>query len=57
MAGYQKMYLALFNAITDAINILQKSQQDAEEMYISADQANIMVMGASDADSNGEDKI
>jgi len=34
MADYQKMYLTLFNATTDAIRILQEAQQNAEEMYI-----------------------
>ena len=35
MPDYQKMYLSLFNAVTDAIELLQKAQQDAEEIYIS----------------------
>lgn len=35
MPDYQKMYLGLFNAVTDAIELLQKAQQDAEEIYIS----------------------
>ena len=35
MPDYQKMYLDLFNSVTDAIELLQKAQQDAEESYIS----------------------
>ena len=35
MVDYQKMYSMLFNSITDAIEILQKAQIDAEEIYIS----------------------
>ena len=35
MDKYKKMYLVLFNAITDAIKILQEAQQKVEEMYIS----------------------
>lgn len=35
MPDYQKMYLDLFNSVTDVIEILQKAQQDAEESYIS----------------------
>ena len=47
MPDYQKMYITLFNAITDAIESLQQdnygtakevliqAQQDAEELYIS----------------------
>ncbi len=50
MPDYQKMYLLLFNAITDALAqlqaqnsgraalILQKAQADAEELYIEADE-------------------
>lgn len=46
---YQKMYLTLFNAITDALallkqgdargakNLLERAQQEAEELYIEAD--------------------
>lgn len=35
MPDYQRMYRGLFNAVTDAIELLQKAQQDAEEIYIS----------------------
>ena len=34
MVDYQKIYSVLFNAMTDAIHVLQKAQQDTEEMYI-----------------------
>ena len=51
MADYRKMYLTLFSAITDAIAILQKSQQDTEELYISADQPNFTVLKKIDTDS------
>ena len=37
MADYQKMYTEMFNATTDAIEILQKAQQTTEEIYISED--------------------
>ena len=39
MTDYKKMYLRLFNAMTDAIRTLQEAQLDAEEMYISAEDA------------------
>jgi len=29
-----KMYLRLFNYVTDAINLLQEAQQNAEETYM-----------------------
>ena len=35
MVDYQKLYTLLFNSITDAIEILQKAQIEAEEIYIS----------------------
>jgi len=31
---YKKMYLNLFNQATDAINLLQKAQQDTEDYFI-----------------------
>jgi hypothetical protein len=35
MPDYEAMCKKLFNSQTEAIRILQKAQQDAEEMYIS----------------------
>ena len=34
MPDYKKMYLTLFNSVTDAIEILKKAQQKTEEIYI-----------------------
>ena len=34
MPNYQKLYHKLFNDITDTIEDLKKSQQEAEEMYL-----------------------
>ena len=34
MINYKKLYFRLFNAITDAIEILQQAQIDTEEAYI-----------------------
>ena len=36
MPDYKNMYRKLFNAVTEAIEILQKAQTDAEEMYINS---------------------
>lgn len=44
MADYQKLYYVLFHAMTDAIAILQKAQQDAEELYISAEEPELRVV-------------
>lgn len=41
MADYQKMYLTLFNKITDTIKNLEEIQQLTEEMYISEEQPKI----------------
>jgi hypothetical protein len=38
MADYNKMYIKLFNAVTDAINVLQKAQIETEEMFINQEE-------------------
>ena len=50
MPNYEKMYFLLFNAITDAVRLLEENkiadaslklliaQHDAEELYISAEE-------------------
>ena len=48
MPDYAAMYRKLFNAQTDAIRILQKAQQEAEEMYISAPDPVLRVLELSD---------
>lgn len=37
MADYQAMYRKLFQATTKAIDLLQRAQQETEELYISSD--------------------
>lgn len=37
MDKYKEMYLILFNAITDAIKILQDAQQKVEEIYMASE--------------------
>ncbi len=44
MADYARMYKTLFNSQTEAIEILQKAQQEAEEIYISAPDPDIRVL-------------
>ena len=34
MPDYKTMYYTLFNAMTDAVQILQEAQRETEEMYI-----------------------
>ncbi|MBD5085084.1 MAG: hypothetical protein HDT33_08565 [Clostridiales bacterium] len=43
MADYQEMYIRMFQAATQAIEILQKAQQDCEELYISAPEPELTV--------------
>lgn len=38
MSDYKTMYYKLFNAMTDAIQILQQAQQASEELYISIEE-------------------
>jgi len=44
MPDYAVMYKRLFHSQTEAIAILQKAQQDAEEMYISSPEPDIRVL-------------
>ena len=37
MADYKKMYLQMYNAITDAIEILKEAQIKAEEEFIESE--------------------
>lgn len=48
MPEYKSMYLKLFNAITDAINILQKAQTEAEEIFISQENPEIILLDKPD---------
>lgn len=38
MSLYKKMYYQLFNDVSRAIELLQKSQQRTEELYLQEDQ-------------------
>lgn len=44
------MYLKMFNATTDAIEILKKAQAEAEEMYISYEPTNLKLITKNDSD-------
>ncbi|MBQ1264549.1 MAG: hypothetical protein IIY04_03940 [Oscillospiraceae bacterium] len=44
MSDYKRMYLRLFHAVTDSIEILTKAQQDCEELYISEEEPNLIVL-------------
>lgn len=44
MADYCSMYKKLFNAVTDTIHILQTAQVETEQMYISQEEARILLL-------------
>jgi hypothetical protein len=52
MADYAKMYRRLFNSQTQAIELLQKAQQDTEEMYIEAPDTDIRLLNADQSDNS-----
>ena len=50
MEDYKKMYLTLFQASEDAINLLVKAQRECEELYLSAQEPTLKVLGAGASD-------
>ena len=55
MADYAKMYKGLFRAVTESIEILQKAQQEAEEIFISADEPIIALIRPESVEENKDD--
>ena len=41
MNNYKKMYYILFNAITEAIKILQEAQKKTEEIYMNEQKSEV----------------
>lgn len=54
MADYQRMYIILFNAMTDAIKLLQTAQQTTEDIYIYGDDAVIHTARQEETGGEGE---
>lgn len=51
------MYYTLFHAMTDAIALLQKAQQEAEEIYLSEETfGELSVLSGEDDGQNNTDK-
>lgn len=44
MPSYKKMYIDLFNSVTDAIEILQKAQQVGEKAYVESGEPPLALM-------------
>lgn len=56
MPDYQKMYHRLFRSQTDAIELLQKAQQDTEELYMSSPDPDIKVLEPKKPNDSGPDQ-
>lgn len=54
MPDYKKMYVTLFKETTKAINILQSAQQRTEEIYISDDTKDNLILLIHDEDAQDE---
>ena len=56
MPDYKKMYLTLFNETTKAINILQAAQQKTEEIYISDNTEDNLVLLKPDSNNESSEE-
>ena len=48
MPDYKTMYLTLFKASEDAVNLLIAAQRKCEELYIASEEPNIVVLSEED---------
>lgn len=55
MADYKKMYVRLFRAVTQSIELLQEAQQDCEELYLSASEPELSVFPGAARDGAGQE--
>ncbi len=53
MPDYAIMYRRLFNSQTDAIAILQKAQQETEEIYAAAPEPDVRVLESQKPSGDG----
>ena len=56
MSDYAKMYHKLFNAMTDAIEVLQQAQRETEDMYVSAKEPEIHLLHSEDEAEDDSEK-
>lgn len=56
MADYRKMYCTLFREVTDAIRILQKAQQNTEELFMNAEDCAIDMNARTEKQTEKSDK-
>jgi len=55
MPDYARLYRHIFNASTDAIELLKKAQQEAEEMYVHGSPDPELKLFPGSAGDGGED--
>lgn len=56
MPDYQKMYIKLFNKVTDVIAELQQIQKETEQMYIKNADNELFLLKAKGSSSSNIDK-
>lgn len=54
MADYQKMYVRLFNRVTDAIEELQQAQRDTEQLYLESAGPELLVVNKANQKQTGQ---
>jgi len=54
-ANYEKMYVTLFQGVTNAINGLQEAQRETEEEYIKANQTGTVLKLINKAESSSKE--
>jgi len=56
MPDYKEMYLKMFRASEEAVNILITAQQECEELYISQPESELKVVPLSSENKKSEDE-
>lgn len=54
MPDYKEMYFKMFRAAEQAINLLIEAQQECEEMYISDDEPELIILPETDGHADGD---
>lgn len=57
MPDYKEMYLKLFSASEEAINVLIAAQRECEELYISAPELKLKVIALSEQGRGGRSRV
>lgn len=54
MADYQKMYIRLFNEVTDVIEELRQAQRDTEQLYLDSAGPELLVVNKANKKQTGQ---